>query len=355
MGDSTKPAARVTAPAASCKDNGSKGPPALPEWILDSQDYASLTPHQKGTLNAIARRCSWEPYPDGTLAVAVCGGDFAEEAFVGRSGLYRHLRLLERAGFLRCVGLVGRAGVKAWAIPGRPACLDNLKAGRLRNIEAAREYVAAVCDPRLGQHPPNPDACSNEHARVGICDPRVLKSPTTGAQLNTNLLGTPKIAQGTPPAARGDGGGSAALEEAIVREFGLNIVTDDDRRRIERLARNFSAKAEAGEMDPVFSVGAKAAAFRASDTRTPCTPELVLHRWDALASAAKGSTYHSALRRQTEQSRREDAETRRAIEAERQRVEGCPHPPEARELLAGGHGAQCKACGKVFFATAAAT
>jgi len=118
---------------------------ALPEWIEVSPEFARLRQSHRRTLQAIADACDG-PNATGDLLVAFGGGELAARAGCSVRTLWRHVRRLEAAGFVVCVGRGGVIGDRnygnQYGVPGARGSLDRRRARRaMRRMIAGPDGV----------------------------------------------------------------------------------------------------------------------------------------------------------------------------------------------------------------------
>lgn len=102
----------------------------LPAWVTADAGYLRLRGSVRETLQTIADRCDRTPMPCGSLKACVGGAKLAATAGVSLATLWRHLRKLERLGYVVCLGHLHPTGVNVYGVPGSPGALDGAHAPR---------------------------------------------------------------------------------------------------------------------------------------------------------------------------------------------------------------------------------
>ncbi len=101
----------------------------IPQWIVETEEYVSLTAGCKQTLQAIANACDAPTQPDGDLTVAFGGKALAQAAGVSIRSLFTHIKTLERLGFIVTLGRGGVVGARnvsnLYGIPGAPGNMSD--------------------------------------------------------------------------------------------------------------------------------------------------------------------------------------------------------------------------------------
>lgn len=97
----------------------------LPAWIQADPAYGKLRSGMRETLQVIADRCDRQPLSCGSLKSCVGGAKLARAAGVSLGTLWRHIRRLERLGFIVCIGHLHPTGVNCYGVPGLRGSLST--------------------------------------------------------------------------------------------------------------------------------------------------------------------------------------------------------------------------------------
>ena len=260
----------------------------LPEWIANHADHRELKQGPRNTLQGIANMCD-PPDQAGSLLGAYSGQKLFDACGISKSTFIRHIRTLERLGFVVKIGQGGQFGrynvSNTYGIPGKPGALDDHRVHgpiyqrlhdghklRMQKIEPGeqatfwhRDQLTPTAQP--GPQDAQPKPREPEHRdtleecnRGGVKTPGGVVSKTRGGSVNLTRGvvskrhgGGVKLTHyqspiGNPSKNQNHGCGTSELRTSMGRPR-LPRITPDDLTDLDRLLELFDRVVLLGLVD----------------------------------------------------------------------------------------------------------